>query len=337
MKILILTSSQDTLSWKSLPKKLAAIKQLLNSGKNANFNIEIQYTPAIPIVDQDSKRLNSKWLDDLIQPFYKQGYDIVGYHFNHKQYVAWGVLPTLGGSNPRIDNPAESLYWWADEDSERHHKVKFVETFCHEVCHGYFQKTGLKDVTHEVDAKEHTVTNLLKTLDWSLYPSKEKAQKKEINRLQGILATLKAILASKPAKTIQPSSLLPLVARQADKFVKEMDMLGLPIRITEGYRSIERQNELYAQGRTTKGNIVTQAKGGESLHNYGVAIDIVFRRLGYDASNDQWLAAATVGERLGFEWGGNWNEFVDKPHFQIMKGYTLKDFQNNLVDYNKFN
>jgi peptidoglycan L-alanyl-D-glutamate endopeptidase CwlK len=119
-----------------------------------------------------------------------------------------------------------------------------------------------------------------------------------------------------------------------------MELLGLPMRITEGYRSIERQNELYAQGRTTKGNIVTKAKGGESLHQYGVAADYVFRKQGYDATNDQWLAFASIAERHGFEWGGgkDWQNagFVDKPHIQMMKGYKLSDFINKKVDYNKY-
>jgi peptidoglycan L-alanyl-D-glutamate endopeptidase CwlK len=115
-----------------------------------------------------------------------------------------------------------------------------------------------------------------------------------------------------------------------------MEMFGLPMRMTEGYRSGVRQNELYAQGRTKFGKIVTNAKAGESLHNYGVAADFVFRKQGYDATNDQWLAFASVAERHGFEWGGAWNEFVDRPHIQMMKGYKLKDFQNKLVDYNKF-
>ena len=40
-------------------------------------------------------------------------------------------------------------------------------------------------------------------------------------------------------------------------FIKECEKQGLNVLITETYRSQERQNELYAQGRTTSGNIVT--------------------------------------------------------------------------------
>ena len=330
MKLLILTASKETLSWGSLPTKLASLKQTLG------FDVSIQYAPAIPVVKDH--RISHAWLAELIKPFFNQGYDLVGFHFNKRQRNAWGIEPSLRGANPKDNEEQESFYFWADEDSKRLDYDQFTQVALHEIAHAYFQETKLPDETHIYHAAHPDISGLFKKLDWNLYQPKRMALKKEKNRLEAIVRSLVAILAKKPVTGTKPQvkDLLPLVKRQADKFVQEMEMMGLPIRITEGYRSIERQNELYAQGRTTKGNIVTKAKGGESLHNYGVAIDIVFRKQGYDASNDQWLAAATIAERLGFEWGGTWNDFVDKPHFQIMKGYKLKDFQNNLVDYNKY-
>src|ERR1043165_556102 len=44
-------------------------------------------------------------------------------------------------------------------------------------------------------------------------------------------------------------------------------------RFTQTLRTFEEQNALYAQGRTKPGQIVTNAKGGQSYHNYGLAID----------------------------------------------------------------
>lgn len=346
MRLLILTASKDTLSWKSLPNKLAEIKLALNSGKNADFTIDIQYTPAIPKIDPGTKRINHAWLDELALPYFSQGFDIIGFHFSRKQYVAWDIKDRLGGSNPNTKKEVESLYWWADEDSKRNRHNKFVETFLHEVCHGYYQQTGIKDITHETDEKHGTVISILPTLDWSLYQPRRMALKKQKNALERLMWLYKAILAKKTSTGTKPQvkpnfeppkDLLPLVKRKADAFVKDAELLGLPIRITEGFRSFERQNELYAQGRTKSGKLVTNAKGGQSNHNYGCAIDIVFRKLGYDATQDQWLALASIAERHGFEWGGGWNEFIDRPHFELTLGYTLPHFQKGLVDYNKFN
>lgn len=135
----------------------------------------------------------------------------------------------------------------------------------------------------------------------------------------------------------RPTKLTPVVQRKADAVVAEMARRGHSVRIVEGYRSFERQTKLYNQGRTTGGAVVTNAKAGQSFHNYGVAVDFVFRREGYNASSTLWALLGEVGKMQGFEWGGDWQGFVDRPHFEYKLGYKLKDFQNSLVDYNKFN
>lgn len=131
--------------------------------------------------------------------------------------------------------------------------------------------------------------------------------------------------------------LQPLVRRQANLVVAEMDLFGHPVRIVEGYRSNQRQDELYAQGRTVPGPIVTNARGGESFHNHGVAVDFVFRNEGYRASYQLWQTLGAVIEKHGFEWGGNWKGgFVDMPHAEMTLGYTIKDFQQGKVVYSLF-
>lgn len=95
---------------------------------------------------------------------------------------------------------------------------------------------------------------------------------------------------------------------------------GYNLRITQGYRSIEQQNELYAQGRTKAGQIVTKAKGGDSLHNYGLAFDVVDKDKGY---NVDWNKIGQIGKDAGLEWGGDWKSFQDRPHFQYTGGYSL--------------
>ncbi len=112
---------------------------------------------------------------------------------------------------------------------------------------------------------------------------------------------------------------------------------GIPIRITQGLRSMEDQSALYAKGRTTAGGIVTNAKAGESFHNYGVAYDIYPTKHGWDAPASVWNKIAKIGKDLGFEWGGDWEgDFKDKPHFEMTLGYSIKDFQTGKVDYTKY-
>jgi len=88
------------------------------------------------------------------------------------------------------------------------------------------------------------------------------------------------------------------------------------------YRSPEEQNLEYAKGRTTSGAIVTNAKGGESPHNYigALAFDIaVFDNGRYAGANFiGWQVAGQIGEELGLEWLGSKNsKFKDLPHFQV--------------------
>lgn len=88
--------------------------------------------------------------------------------------------------------------------------------------------------------------------------------------------------------------------------------------ITDGFRSFAEQTELYAKGRTAPGKIVTNAKAGQSPHNYGLAVDIAFRKGGkglfYDV--EPYKKLYDEARKLGFELGADWTGFQDKPHFE---------------------
>lgn len=129
--------------------------------------------------------------------------------------------------------------------------------------------------------------------------------------------------------------MLPKVQRLRDRFIASCKLIGINLRVTSEFRSFDEQNKLYAQGRTTVGPIVTNAKGGESFHNYGVAFDVAIVRNGVLDYNITPLVA-WIGKFLGLTWGGNWDGFVDKPHFQYDCGYTLKDFQDGKIDKSKY-
>ena len=118
-----------------------------------------------------------------------------------------------------------------------------------------------------------------------------------------------------------------------------MQIIGRPIVVTAGFRSFEEQERLYAQGRSTPGPIVTNARGGSSFHQYGVAFDVAFLvngRASWD-NNLPWERLGKMGELIGLEWGGRWTSFVDRPHFQLVKGYTLDQFKRGQVNYSLFN
>lgn len=100
-----------------------------------------------------------------------------------------------------------------------------------------------------------------------------------------------------------------------------IDLLpDINIQVVQGLRTIEEQDALYAQGRFVPGNIVTQAKGGESNHNYGLAVDVcpfTNSRPNWNAPIEEWVKIGRLAESYGLEWGGSWKKFVDKPHIAI--------------------
>ena len=200
----------------------------------------------------------------------------------------------------------------------------------HEMCHGAEAFKKNLDRVHGMEAQ-----GKLKDLWRELFITIPLLEKK-VSLLSVVVNNLVALFKSKNTIKMPIDALLPLVERKAQQLVTEMEALDMPIRITEGFRSIARQNEIYQQGRTKAGNIVTNSVGGDSLHQYGVAFDIVFRKDGYDAPDVQWKLLGSEGKKLGLEWGGDWTTFRDKPHFQILLGYTLSDFKSGKVDYNKF-
>lgn len=131
--------------------------------------------------------------------------------------------------------------------------------------------------------------------------------------------------------------LYPVVKKLRETLAEIMDATGNPIFVTDEYRSIEEQDELYAQGRTKPGAIVTNAKGGESFHNWRCAFDIAFvKKDGSDPYVGPWDMVGRIGEAIGLEWGGKWTSIVDRPHFQFTAGYSIDDFKNGRIDEEKF-
>lgn len=132
--------------------------------------------------------------------------------------------------------------------------------------------------------------------------------------------------------------LLPLVQQKLKEHKELCASRGLFFQVVSTYRSVAEQDRLYSQGRTTAGNIVTNAKGGQSFHNWRVAYDIcpiVNGKLDWEAEGLFW-AIGYYGKQVGLEWGGDFPNIKDLPHFQLTLGYTYNDFISGKVDLSKF-
>ncbi len=122
----------------------------------------------------------------------------------------------------------------------------------------------------------------------------------------------------------------PVIKQGAEEIIRRAYKQGIYVLFSDGYRSHAEQNALYAQGRTKPGNIVTNAKGGQSLHNYGLALDMfITNKEGTTATwpTNKLREVAQIAKSLGFEWGGDWTSFKDYPHIQMTGGLTLSQLQ----------
>ena len=133
---------------------------------------------------------------------------------------------------------------------------------------------------------------------------------------------------------------------------------GVRLRFVYTTRTNEEQNELFAQGRTKlfdkKGKRlgkVTNAKGGESIHNYHLAWDIVllldkdgdgkfesatYEMLDFDKDGKaDWMECVEYFKSIGATWGGSWR-FVDKPHFEMTFGHSWRTLKQMVENGNTF-
>ena len=134
----------------------------------------------------------------------------------------------------------------------------------------------------------------------------------------------------------------PKLRKEAEKIYSEIceRLTGNSIcRFAMTLRTFAEQDALF-----NKVPKVTKARGGQSFHNYGLAIDIVLlvdqdgngtfesaswnTKIDHDGDNmSDWMECVEVFEKYGWEWGGKWN-FKDDPHFQKTFGYTWQDLLN---------
>lgn len=113
-------------------------------------------------------------------------------------------------------------------------------------------------------------------------------------------------------------------------FIELLKISPYDFSISQGVRTAEEQNKLYQQGRTVPGKIITNCDGykSKSKHQvkedgFGYAGDIAILVDGKVTWEEKYYEQiANVGRELmkkyNIEWGGNWKNFKDLPHFEYI-------------------
>ena len=139
------------------------------------------------------------------------------------------------------------------------------------------------------------------------------------------------------------SALEPSTREMVEKGLEECKAQGLDVLVICTWRSWDEQAAEYAKGRTAPGKIVTNAKPGQSWHQWGRAIDFVPRRNGKtlvwgtrgngldqdpsdDATDDLelWQRCAACFKMHGLKWAGDWTRFVEFPHLENTGGLSTR-------------
>lgn len=142
----------------------------------------------------------------------------------------------------------------------------------------------------------------------------------------------------------------PSIREEMEKIITECDLAltgKAKVRITQGLRTFKEQDNLYAIGRTKPGAKVTNAKGGQSVHNFGFAVDICLIIDGKTASWDtvkdwdndtiaDWYECVKIFAKYGWDWGGNWKKFKDLPHFDKRNYNDWKKLSKKQFDKNGY-
>lgn len=100
---------------------------------------------------------------------------------------------------------------------------------------------------------------------------------------------------------------------------------GIEVEICSGVRTMTEQAQLYALGRTRRGRKVTNAKPGDSYHNYGLAVDLCLkepvkekgRLTKYPDKHPIWGYIGEAARVFGLSWGGEWKKLKDRPHIEV--------------------
>jgi hypothetical protein len=107
-----------------------------------------------------------------------------------------------------------------------------------------------------------------------------------------------------------------------DCLIPVAQVYGFNLDIVSGFRSYADQNALYAQGRTIDGDIVTNAQGGQSMHNFGYAVDLADYA---DGENIDYQLPGEIAAWCGIEHGDR--GYTDLPHFEYRGDLSLEEFQ----------
>lgn len=323
MKLAVIAKS----AWKDLPSRVDALAAVLSSKLPAKVDISIILKDYGDIPADANGRITAAFLDKTLAV--GKEYDGACLLVSLSDRKKYGLKPTLRGHYLRDEDGYVEFWVASDRLTKRKGKPQFEETFKHELCHGLYHWLGVPRTTDETrHLPGHDNTHYFHDAEGSL---------------DGAFAEIRAAWPKPkpvPKEDANLAGLVPAAKRAALKLRRYAREGGIPIRYTAGRRTSADQAFEYAKGRTAPGKIATNAKPGQSDHEYGVAVDFCFEGKTqaecYPRDDDpKWRNLWAIASVCGFDdWGGLWKpNGWDKPHLAVTKGKSWRDFSKPGFDW----
>ena len=309
MRIAIVTQ----LAWKSLPERAASLSERISALLPEKVEIVVVQKPIGPVpLGKDGR---------VLQSFLKKTLPSDGFDGGCLLLDRSQADPKLGLKGSYVRDGGYLDFWVLSteraKDKSYFGNYRFERAFAHELLHGLYDWAGFSFPTPD---EKRAVPGYDNTHFYD-----KTTRQIEKGYAEVAAAWPKSAAKTKPAAfggNADFNGFDPRFIRWSQRLQRAMREIGKPVFVFEAYRSNERQAELYAQGRTKPGKIVTNAKPGESLHNSSRAMDIIFEKTMWSNPKADWELLGMMGKSLAkadglnVTWGGDW-AIKDLPHFDL--------------------
>lgn len=213
MKLLILSIDPTINSWRTLPKKIAAIKAGLDRCQGEPWEVEVRFQPGL-IPEVKEGKITHGWYDVISHPLFRKGYHHVYLHMSMSQWAVMGLgLDKRGANHVDSDFVGES-YGRGDEHTKRGrtNQNQFVQNVLHEMSHELSRACGLIDITHAYHGVNDDISGIFDRIrleDW------QPVHQRQVKAVVGLIDRIRLLLERRVPQTLfHPIQYTPRIVSQ---------------------------------------------------------------------------------------------------------------------------
>ena len=233
-KIIIVSTDESFLKWRTLGRKLLEINRSLFAIKNGNFFIETVFRSGLKPEVDSTGHITHDWMDSISGPLREQGYDFVVFHCSNKQSDDFGIKPSLNGAAQKDTDLIGEAYVMCNEHDKRGGFDKFVQVVLHELRHVLKRGTRKNDNTHALHGKRGDIRGYFYDIDMLDYDPLWYNLKAQVGILQRVVVLLSKLFSMKTLYQVALESLNTDVSPKD----RAADVVGCAESVSEVIRKV---------------------------------------------------------------------------------------------------